>query len=162
MSGWTNGIFGKCSGGDHEGGGGLFGKSDAPSAKDYEPVFTEVETLKIIEEAGFPLSGEDHGLIMGTYETDEKMEGHTIAFKLESSTSDDKRIVGNFTMIGDGNPVKQGVLCYCGHSLYCFYEDVEDIGHVSRTDMVWYAHGDGKSFGIYDKGEEKMKWTLKE
>lgn len=171
LSGWTNGIFSSCSGGQ-QGGGGLFGtggsdeqegkKEGLLASKEYELAFEEGVTLQIIEEAGFPMTGGDNSLSYGTYETDQTMEGHTVAFKVEPTTSEDKRIIGNFVMIGDGNPVKHGVVCYCGHNIYAFYEDEDDIGHKASTDFVWYANPDGKSFSIYDKGEEKMKWSLKD
>lgn len=165
FSNWTNGFFGKCSSAHQEGGGllGFGGKeSDAPSAKEYERVFTDDEMTKIFD-AGFPKTDEDHGVCFGLYESDQKMQGQNIAFELKkASPGEDKRLVGKFILLIDGKAEQEGFLCYCGHSIYSLFDDLEDIDHANRASGIWYVSADGKSLSIYDKGEEKMKWTLKE
>ena len=159
------GIFSSCSGGKHDG-GGLFGtgeaSDDAPSAKGYERVFTD-EEMKKIYDAGFPQTDEDHGIYFGMYESEQKMQGNSISFELkEPSTSEDKRIVGKFGLIINGEVEQEGYLCYCGHSIYSLFDRVDEIDNANSAAGIWYVSADGKSLSIYDNGEEKMKWTLKE
>lgn len=165
LSGWTNGIFSSCSGGK-QGGGGLFGggeaSDDAPSAKGYERVFTD-EEMKKIYDAGFPQTDEDHGVCFGMFESEQQLQGKNVAFELKkASPGEDKRLVGKFVLILNGKVEQEGYLCYCGHSIYSLFDNIEDIDHASNASGIWYVSADGKSLSIYDNGEEKMKWTLKE
>lgn len=159
------GIFSSCSGGKHDG-GGLFGtgetSDDAPSAKGYERVFTDADMTKIFEE-GFPQTDEDHGVCFGMFESEQQLQGKNVAFELKkASPGEDKRLVGKFVLILNGKVEQEGYLCYCGHSIYSLFDNIEDIDHASNASGIWYVSADGKSLSIYDNGEEKMKWTLKE
>jgi len=174
-------VFSSCTGGNQGGGllgnnnGGLFGglldggkssggetSDDAPSAKGYERVFTDAEMTDIFE-AGFPQTDEDHGVCFGVFESEQELQGKNVAFELKkASPGEDKRLVGKFVLILNGKVEQEGYLCYCGHSIYSLFDNIEDIDHASNASGIWYVSADGKSLSIYDNGEEKMKWTLKE
>ena len=165
FQGGIPGILSSCSGGKHEG-GGLLGtgetSDDAPSAKGYERVFTDADMTKIFAE-GFPQTDEDHGVCFGMFESEQQLQGKNVAFELKkASPGEDKRLVGKFVLILNGKVEQEGYLCYCGHSIYSLFDNIEDIDHASNASGIWYVSADGKSLSIYDNGEEKMKWTLKE
>lgn len=176
FQGGIPGILSSCSGGKHEGGGLFGGLSDGGKSsggaslegtllgkEDYEHVLSDADIQSVFEEFGVPVSPDDNTLAFGTYQitkTEQDMEGHTVVFKIDQPTSDDKRIVADFVMLGDGKEQKKGVVCYGGNSLFAFYEDADDIGHKSRTDMVVFANADGKSFSVFHKGKEMIRLEL--
>lgn len=157
-------------GGDGQNGGVVGKDSKVPNTlnqNEYEPIFAQGELIAKLDKEGWPQVYEDHGLCFGTYSPTTEMpgmQGHTVAFKIEPADGSDKRVVGKFTMLGDGSPVRSGMLCYGGMSIYAFYTEREEryIGNLNSTDMVVFAHDDGKSFGAFEKGEEKVTFKLEE
>ncbi len=165
-------VFSSCTGGKGEG-GGLLGGSDSGNSfegtllgkEGYERAIDDAATLEILTEMGVAdkMTGVDHTLAFGTYQIAycaEDMQGHTVAFRFDPPTSDDKRVLADFTMLGDGREVQKGVVGYGGSTLFIIYEDLEDVGRKRKPDLVVCANADGKSFSVYDKGKEMMKMEL--
>lgn len=172
FQGGIPGILSSCSGGKHEGGGLLGGSNSGNSfegtllgKEGYERSMDDAAALEILTKMGVEeqLAGVDHTLAFGTYKIAycaQDMQGHTVAFRFDPPTSDDKRVLADFTMLGDGREVKKGFVGYGGSTLFIIYEDLEDVGRRKNPDIVVCANADGKSFSVYDKGKEMMKMEL--
>jgi hypothetical protein len=63
-------------------------------------------------------------------------------------------------MLGDGKERMTGVVGYGGSTLFIIYKDLEDVGTKRKPDIVVCANADGKSFSVYDKGEEMLRMEL--
>lgn len=172
FQGGIPGILSSCSGGE-KGAGGLLGGSKNSfegtllGKEGYERAIDDALALDILTEMGVAdkLTGVDHTLAFGTYkiaysEQEMDMEGHTVAFRFDPPTSDDKRILANFVMLGDGKEVKKGFVGYGGSTLFIIYDDLEDVGSKRKPDLVVCANADGKSFSVYEKGKEMLRMEL--
>lgn len=170
FQGGIPGILSSCSGGE-KGAGGLLGGSKNSfegtllGKEGYERAIDDALALDILTEMGVAdkMTGVDHTLAFGTYQIAycaEDMQGHTVAFRFDPPTSDDKRVLADFTMLGDGREVQKGVVGYGGSTLFIIYEDLEDVGRKRKPDIVVCANADGKSFSVYEKGKEMMKMEL--
>ena len=172
FQGGIPGIFSSCSGGKHEGGGVLSSSKNSFEGtllgkEGYERAIDDAVALDILTEMGVTdkMTGVDHTLAFGTYKiaySAQKMdmEGHTVAFRFDPPTSDDKRILADFVMLGDGKERMTGVVGYGGSTLFIIYKDLEDVGTKRKPDIVVCANADGKSFSVYDKGEEMLRMEL--
>ncbi|MBR6203084.1 MAG: zinc ribbon domain-containing protein [Bacteroidaceae bacterium] len=173
FQGGIPGILSSCSGGKHEGNGGLVSGSENNfegtllGKEGYERAIDDAVALDILTEMGVTdkMTGVDHTLAFGTYKiaySAQKMdmEGHTVAFRFDPPTSDDKRILADFVMLGDGKERMTGVVGYGGSTLFIIYKDLEDVGTKRKPDIVVCANADGKSFSVYDKGKEMMRMEL--